>query len=193
MVTLAAPIIIGIGFVLCKRYITSNSLLFGVPQIGASMKLQRSFLFVLIHDSLLKFDIQMGVSVLILWVQESFIEETIDKLELVVITTGLTITIIWFVLAYLATRLENLWLVYSFYATSWLAPFMVILNIVRMISPETVPWGNDLVFHAAKPLIYSAYACGFLALLSRILTIGSMIVVQRNFGKGMKALGECKI
>ena len=190
MVSVAAPLIIGIGIVLCRRYITSNRLLFSVPEIGGNQVLQKSFLALLVHDSLLKFDVQMGVSVLILWVQESFIENAIDFLELVVISTGLAVTVFWVIIAYLAIRLENNCLVYTFYASSLIEPAVVILNMVRMASPSSIPWASDQVFHASKPLVWSAYACGLLALLSRFCTVVSMVIVQRNFGKGLKSFSK---
>ena len=52
------PLIVGIGVVLCRRYLLSRTLIFNT--VGANVELQRMFMQLLIHDSLLKFDVQMG-------------------------------------------------------------------------------------------------------------------------------------
>lgn len=71
-------------------------------------------------------------SVLILWVQKSFIEEKADPTEVTVIVVGGVVTAFWVGTAYLAIRLENMWLVYVFYATSWLEPTVICVNFVRV-------------------------------------------------------------
>jgi hypothetical protein len=175
VISLIAPLIIGIGVELCRRYITSNHLIFYT--VGANLELQKMFSMLLIHDSILKFDVQMGGSVLILWIQNSFIEPQVDKTEMAVIVTGIVITVLWVGLAYLAIRLENTNLVYIFYASSWMEPALILFNFFR------IPHNNL----ASKSLVVSAYACGVIGLISRGLSIYTMYIVSKNFGKGLKA------
>lgn len=115
------------------------------------------------------------------------------------IAVGIVVTVVWAIQAYLAIRLENKYLVYSFYASSWLEPAAVIANLVRVscndgntknISPLIV-FQVPLLQHFSKSLIYSAYAVGIIALGSRILSIYSMHLVSQNFGKGLKAKSKC--
>lgn len=52
------PFIVGIGIILCRRYLVSRTLIFNT--VGANVELQKMFMTLLIHDSFLKFDVQMG-------------------------------------------------------------------------------------------------------------------------------------
>lgn len=52
------PFIVGVGTILCRRYLLSRSLIFNT--VGANIDLQKMFMTLLIHDSVLKFDVQMG-------------------------------------------------------------------------------------------------------------------------------------
>ena len=173
------PFILGVGVYLCRKYYKSSNFISYTLGVADSTFINM-YSTLLIHDSILKFDIQMGGSVLILWVQKSFIEPRVDILEVVVIVVGILITIIWATQAYLAIRMENIYLVYSFYASSFLEPAVVISNIVRA----------SLIDHESKSLKYSAYACGTIALISRGLSIYTMYLVSKNFGKGLKALSK---
>lgn len=139
-----------------------------------------------------------GRSVLILWVQKSFIEDKVDPTELIVIVVGIVVTVFWVLMAYLAIRLENKYLVYVFYATSWLEPCVVIVNLVRV---RLIRYQQPFIFipdplqtvqldHSVTSLIYSAYTCGIIALISRFLSVYTMILVTRNFGKGLKSKSE---
>lgn len=74
----------------------------------------------------------MFVSVLILWVQKSFIEEHLDTTEVIVIAIGVVFTAVWVLIAYLAIRLESSGLAIAFYCISWLEPCVVIFNLVRV-------------------------------------------------------------
>ena len=175
VISCIGPFIIGVGIVLSRRYITSNHLIFYA--VGANEELQKMFSMLLIHDSFLKFDVQMGGSVLILWIQKSFIESKIDSTEITVIAVGVAVTALWVGQAYLAIRLENTKLVYSFYASSWMEPALILFNFFR------IPKNN----YPSDGLVVSAYACGVIGLISRALSIYTMHLVSKNFGKGLKA------
>ena len=173
------PFILGIGVILCRKYYKSSNFISYTLGVADSTFINM-YSTLLLHDSVIKFDIQMGGSVLILWVQKSFIEPTADPVEVVVIVVGILITIFWATQAYLAVRMENIYLVYSFYVSCFLEPAVVILNIVR----------TALIVHESESLQYSAYACGTIALMSRALSIYTMYLVSKNFGKGLKALSK---
>lgn len=146
------------------------------------------------------YNMTLGPSVLILWVQKSFIEEKVDPTELIVIVVGIVVTVLWVLTAYLAIRLEKRWLVHVFYATSWLEPCVVIVNLVRVRSTPShsylipfliyFPLQTVQLDHSVTSLIYSAYTCGIIALISRFLSVYTMILVTRNFGKGLKSKSE---
>lgn len=47
--------------------------------------------------------------------------------------------------------------------------------------------------HKVISLVVSAYTCGVIALFSRFLSVYTMVLVTRNFGKGLKSRSKYTI
>lgn len=47
--------------------------------------------------------------------------------------------------------------------------------------------------HKVVALVVSAYTCGIIALFSRFLSVYTMVLVTRNFGRGLKSRSKCMI
>lgn len=58
-------------------------------------------------------------------------------------------------------------------------------NSSSFLNPQTIH-----LEHKVVALVVSAYTCGIIALISRILSVYTMVLVTRNFGKGLKSRSE---
>ena len=172
-------LICSIGVYLGFKYYRSKKFIINVVDSANSFTVKMYSLF-LVHDSVLKFDIQMAGSALILWLQTSWLEPDLRRVvpEIVVIIIGCLLTALWAKIGYRAVYGENIRLVHAFYALSLLEPTVVIYNIVR----------TAIITEGSPSLKVSAYVCGAIALISRGASILLTYLVSQNFGKGLKPI-----
>ncbi|CAG2109195.1 unnamed protein product [Medioppia subpectinata] len=100
---LFAPILIVGGIVFTMRYLRSKNLIFRT--VGANAEMQRICEILFAAQSLLKFDVQLAGSSLILWLRKGF--RHWDQTDQIVVSIGSIVTIAWISLGLLAMRFEN--------------------------------------------------------------------------------------
>lgn len=182
VISTVGPVIIGFSIHLIKKYHESKAMVSAVVG-NARPEIQAICNRIFLCDSLLKFDIQLGVSASILWIQRSLVEEKIVREEIIVVPIAVTITFLWGLIGYMAIRLENRILVWILFTTSPFEPGLFIFNIVRSHVEK-----QEKCF--VPVLQMSMIACGAIAIVSRIATIWCMKYVMDDFGKGMKQLSK---
>ncbi|CAG2113360.1 unnamed protein product [Medioppia subpectinata] len=88
---LFAPILIVGGIVFTMRYLRSKNLIFRT--VGANAEMQRICEILFAAQSLLKFDVQLAGSSLILWLRKGF--RHWDQTDQIVVSIGSIVTIAW--------------------------------------------------------------------------------------------------
>ncbi|RWS09005.1 uncharacterized protein B4U79_03046, partial [Dinothrombium tinctorium] len=169
-----APILIGYGLRLAWNYYVSKQLIFRTVQ-SANVDLQKMCELIFVMSSLLKFDVQLGVSTYILYLDKGLTDLSLD--EIIIIVCGVLATIAWVILGFLAMRYEKYELVYVFFVTSIIEPILIIYNLTRYSGSK---------FQA---LLIAVYTCGVIAIVVRLITIYCMYRVMNNFGHGLGMKG----
>ncbi|RWS27779.1 uncharacterized protein B4U80_10328 [Leptotrombidium deliense] len=164
-----APIIVGCGLKLAYDYYDSKNLIFRT--VGSNIDMQRMCEMVFIMSSLLMFDVQLGFSSYILFLDEGLLNITLR--EALIVSCGIVFTIIWVTIGFLAVRFENKTLVFIFLMTSVVEPSLILYNLITFQTTIVLP------------LRIAAYTCGIMAIIVRIASIGCMYKVMTNFGNGL--------
>lgn len=167
-----APVLIGMGAWLSLGYYRSGHLIFRM--VGASPHLQIKCQLLFLFFDLLKFDLQLGISMVIMIVVS--VDISIDTKDIVVLAVGGFVTIVWFFLGYLTMKMENKIGAIFFFVLSLLELAYVIYKLVQV--------SDNLSEHAG--IAGSTIACGIMAIFVRILVIVASCFVCRNFNQGLK-------
>ncbi|CAG2169583.1 unnamed protein product, partial [Oppiella nova] len=93
-----APLLILGGIVLMRRYWRSKALIYRT--VGAQITMQKMCEKLFIAQSLMIFELQLAASSLILWLRNGVEDWTPE--EVVVVSIGTVVTILWLILGYLA-------------------------------------------------------------------------------------------
>ncbi|KAK7095245.1 uncharacterized protein [Littorina saxatilis] len=165
------PFLIGMGLYLGLGYYRSGNLIFRT--VGANTHLQNICRLLFLFFDLLKFDMQLSISIVILILTSRL---NVDTEDIVVLSVGGVVTIAWFILAYDCMRREN----------------KVGAIIFFIFSPAEVAYVIYKLYQTAdyidkyRGLAGSTIACGIMALAVRAFIIIIAIFVVRNFNNGLK-------
>lgn len=104
LVILVGPVLLISGFILTKEYLESGNFIFRVLK-NASENLQEACKQLFFTGSLLKLDLQLGGSCLILWLRNGFSDITLE--QYVIISVGIFTTFLWILIGFLCVSLIN--------------------------------------------------------------------------------------
>ncbi|XP_033764291.1 uncharacterized protein LOC117345333 [Pecten maximus] len=167
-----SPFMIVLAILIAKHYFDSGRLIFRT--VGAQTLMQRMCWTIFGYFGMLKFDLQLSLSMVILILTTG---ETVGDLELIIIVLGTVIVLGCTVIGYLGVRQENKILTIIYSVTLIIQPSYVIYKVVESIlkfSPST----DNL----AVPTI----VCGAVSLVVRCIMITYFVKSWLNYGKGLK-------
>ncbi|XP_064605138.1 uncharacterized protein LOC135470248 [Liolophura sinensis] len=145
--------------------------------VGASEVLQNMYKRASIFFCLMKFDLQVTSSFVLLALKEG---TSLDILEQVSLGVGIPYTFLWGLLGWFMMEREIKALAWVFMVTGLVKPSYYIFKIVKVYMDLST--NKDL----SSTIIYSLLAAGALCLLVWIILMLELPVVYRNFGKGLK-------
>ncbi|XP_046583425.1 uncharacterized protein LOC124290674 [Haliotis rubra] len=166
-----APVVVGLGGWLGREYLLSGNLIFRT--VGASSMLQAMCNKLFLFLDLLKLDLQLGITMVILILVNGV---NINTLDIVVLCVGIVVTIGWFFLGHACVRHESKIMTYVFWGLSPLDLCYVIYKIVKAFTRLTV----------APALAACSITAGFLAAAVRVAVIILTYFIFRNYDNGLK-------
>lgn len=208
------PIIIALGAVISWSYIQSGNLVFRT--VGANIELQRMCKIVYFSEALLKFDLQLEITMVVLILQNE--TGDITAIEKTILGAGIVFAVLWLLLGFVAMWLESRFLTHIFFVTSILEPIYISYKIwivsdqlanqhneaLTTTSPTvnfgTYPLDSTMtpsqnistslpaptMSPASSILEVTVYLIGIFALILRAFLVVFMVRVYRNYGKGLK-------
>ncbi|XP_013418695.1 uncharacterized protein LOC106179543 isoform X2 [Lingula anatina] len=144
--------------------------------VGASEALQLMYRQSAAFSTLLKFDFQVGVSFVVLVLEQGV---NLTTLEIVTLSVGLPFSFLWLILGWITMRKEIKPLMWIFIVLGLVGPAYVIYKIVMLFE-------NLEEEQSEKLLIYAVIVAGALELLVHVILLIQAVVVYRNFKKGLK-------
>ncbi|KAK7502591.1 hypothetical protein BaRGS_00006166 [Batillaria attramentaria] len=169
------PVLVAMGAHLCVQYYRSGNLIFRM--VGANAQLQFMCRLLFLFFDCLKFDLQLGISMVILILVSRL---NVDTEDIVVLSVGGTVTIAWFFLGYYTMKRENKIGALVFFVFSPLEIGYVIYKLVQVAD----------YINTYSGVAGSTIACGILALSVRVIVMIVSVFVVRNFNKGLKEKGK---
>eukprot|EP00106_Octopus_bimaculoides_P015216 XP_014782658.1 PREDICTED: uncharacterized protein LOC106878077 isoform X2 [Octopus bimaculoides] len=181
--SILVPLNIGLATLVVRRF---GWLEFKI--VGASEALQNMYKQATLFSTLLKFDLQVTVSVVILTLSLRFNNLANLKpntMELVVLFIGIPISLGWDFLGYVLMKKESKIGVLVFILVGFLKPgYYLFKTITLYIHLSNLPSNsNDLT---EKFMIYCILTSVTIALFVWALLMIELFFVQRNFNKGLK-------
>lgn len=176
LICAAGPVLAVMAIYIAKKYYESRNLIFRT--VGANIELQDMCQYMFLCESLLKFDLQLEVSIVILVLDDV---TSVSLLEKLVLGIGITYGVIWAIVGFLSMRWESKQLTWVFFVSSVLEPAYIIYKIV-VVAQDFDPNGDFNV----QLLNYAIIICSILGLLTRVAVVLCMSKVYSNFGKGLK-------
>lgn len=166
-----SPILIVLGFWIARIYNESGRLIFRT--VGASIEQQEMCKTMFAFFGLLKFDMQLGLSMVILILTNGTKTDTKD---VIILTVGSAVTIVCFLVGYLCVRWENKIMAYIFWISLLTQPGYILYKLIQ--TGENIDTGN-------KALAATTFSCGGLALIVRIMVAIFAVKAYLNFGYGL--------
>jgi hypothetical protein len=170
------PILVVLGGMIALEYHASKRLIFRT--VGANEMLQTLYRNLLVFQDFLKFDLQLGGSMIILILT---IANDIKIRDIIILSVGGPFTIVWFFLGFFTMTRE--WKVGAaiFFLFS---PAELGYVFYKMYDANNY---KDAAGHQSSAGVVDAtIACGIGAVLVRLTVIGTGILVVKNFGNGLK-------
>ncbi|XP_015907808.1 uncharacterized protein [Parasteatoda tepidariorum] len=172
-ICVCSPFLIGVGVFQCLRYCRSNNLIYNT--VGAISSLQSSCRLYYICSSLLKFDLQLQLSMLILVMGRGV--ANMDLEQKVILGSGVPVTFLFFFVGMLGLRYENRSLMVIFYILALFEPGYIVYKFYYTVTNESEV---DAIYD-------STFVCGYFALVIWLLLICSTVYFAfYYFGKGLK-------
>ncbi|KAH9507572.1 hypothetical protein Btru_051501 [Bulinus truncatus] len=168
-----SPILFLIGLKIAWTYHISKRLIFRI--VGANEHLQTLYRNLLTFQDFLKFDLQLGGSMIIFILHS---RGEISLKEEIILSIGGAVTIAWFFLGYFTMPRENKVLAVIFFIFS---PAEIAYICYKMYDVSNLLSGDN-----SKGLAGATIACGVIALVVRVLVIIGAALVTKDFGKGLK-------
>lgn len=176
LVSVFGPIDIIMGLIIAKQYFESGNLVFRT--VGANLDLQRMCRNMNLYVSVLKFDLQLQLTLVILVLSNG---TQLELTEILVLSIGIPYSIIYTVLGWLAVRFENKIMAYIFFLGSVAEPAYIIYKIIDL----SANWQESKTNR--ELLIPITVICASWAALGiRIILMVTSIRAVRNFGLGLK-------
>ncbi|KAJ7331212.1 hypothetical protein OS493_019994 [Desmophyllum pertusum] len=146
--------------------------------VGAAEELHRMYRYAGMYSCLLKFDLQLAVSLAVFVIMNVTDLELHDK---VTIGIGIPLQLAWSILGWFAMRRELMILVQIFIPLSLVEPAYLIYRINKVATnwSKNTSDGKDV-------LAYSFLGAASLAFIVRVLVLITLRFVVNNFGKGLK-------
>lgn len=166
-----SPVLIVLGAWIAKLYNDSGKLIFRT--VGASGEQQHMCKTMFAFFGLLKFDLQLGLSMVILILTNG---SKIDTKDIVILTVGTVITVVCFLIGYLCVRWENKPMAFVFGLSLLLQPAYVLYKIIQT--------GNNLNA-GNEALSATTFTCAGLSLIIRISVAVYGVRAYLNFGYGL--------
>ncbi|XP_046360895.2 uncharacterized protein LOC124138347 [Haliotis rufescens] len=170
-----APFVALMGGWLGREYMLSGNLIFRT--VGASSTLQSMCKNLFLFLDLLKLDLQLGITMVILILVNGI---NVNTLDIVVLCVGIVVTIGWFVLGHACVRFEHKIMTYVFWGLSPLELGYIIYKIVKASQRLS------LAPVVAPALAACSVTAGILAALTRVGVIILTYFVYRNYDNGLK-------
>ncbi|XP_032240747.1 uncharacterized protein LOC5515196 isoform X2 [Nematostella vectensis] len=146
--------------------------------VGAAVSLQKMYRLAGIFSVLLKFDLQLAVSLLVLVIQNT---TSLSLQEKLVVGIGVPVQVIWAYLGWIIMRREILNLVWVFLPWSFLEPGYLIYRTYDIIANWKSQDNSNILF-------YTFFGAAALALIIRVLVLVSLRFVVNNFGQGLREM-----
>lgn len=148
--------------------------------VGASESLHRMYRYAGMFSCLLKFDLQLAVSLAI------FVIYNVQDLvvgDKITVGVGIPLQLAWSILGWFAMRKERMILVQLFIPLSFVEPCYLIYKIYKVAKSwdKAIADGHDV-------LVYSFLGAASLAFIVRVLVLVTLNFVVNNFGKGLKEI-----
>ncbi|XP_071146198.1 uncharacterized protein [Mytilus edulis] len=166
-----SPILIVLGVLIAKLYNDSGKLIFRT--VGANTEQQAMCKTMFAFFGLLKFDLQLGLSMVVLILTNGTKTDTQD---IVILSVGPVYTVICFLLGYLSVRWENRKLAIAFGISLLTQPGYILYKIIQ--TGENINDGN-------LALAATTFTCAALALIIRISVAIFAVRTYLNFGYGL--------
>ncbi|KAK6196000.1 hypothetical protein SNE40_001311 [Patella caerulea] len=172
IVCVMSPVLIGLSGWIGWGYNSSGNLIFRT--IGANSELQSICKKLLMFLDCLKLDLQLGISMVIFILNSGF---KINNEDIVILSVGGVITLIWFGVGYFSTRYEDKVGSWIFIIGAPVEPAYVIFKMNQSVQEAGKAQGD---------LVAATIAAGVLALVTRSVLMILLYLVYRNYGKGLK-------
>lgn len=146
--------------------------------VGASEYLQYLYKQASIFSSLLKFDVQVTASFVILVLRDG---TTVDTFQQVALSVGLPYSVLWNIYGWFILRREwkkQTW-VFAFFGLA--KPSYYIFQIIKEYSQL-----EDDATGGQKLIVYSTLVAGALGVLIWCVIMVELTIVYKNFGQGLK-------
>lgn len=173
LICVLGPFLIVVGVLQSFRYCRSNNLIFNT--VGGISTLQDSCGLFYICSSLLKFDLQLQLSMLILVMGKGVLNMSLT--QKVILASGVPISVLFFLVGFMGLRHENRAVMIAFYLLGLFEPGYIIYKFYYTVTYEQ---DVDATYDAT-------FVCGYFALVIWVLLIVSTVYfVIYHFGKGLK-------
>lgn len=166
-----APFLISLALYIAWDYHVSKKIIFRT--VGADATWQGMLTRLLAFQDVLKLDLQLGGSMVILILLSGL---NVSVRDIIVLAVGGPVTIAWFLIGLYAMPAES-------------KPWALIFAFLSPCEPAYVAYRFYKLqnyIHEKSGLASAVIICGVLALIIRIIVMGLFIVVYRGFGKGLK-------
>ncbi|XP_055958860.1 uncharacterized protein LOC126809052 isoform X1 [Patella vulgata] len=172
IVCVMSPVLIGLSGWIGWGYNSSGNLIFRT--IGANTELQSICKKLFMFLDCLKLDLQLGISMVIFILNSGF---KIDNEDIVILSVGGVITLVWFGVGYFSTRHEDKVGSWIFIIGAPAEPAYVIFKMIQSKQEEDT---------GQRHLVAATIAAGVLALVTRSILMVLLYLVYKNYGKGLK-------
>ncbi|XP_072019297.1 uncharacterized protein [Amphiura filiformis] len=175
VVCLIGPFSISLGIYIGIKYMRSRRVIFRT--VGANIHLQDLCGNMYFFSDLIKFDLQLQTSMLILVLDDGTNSNVYEK---VVMGLGLPLGIIWHIIGFLSIRFENKILVTIFLLACWVLPVYTTYKFIDLCTR----WPTFLT-KADKLLPSCIIVCGILSILTRVFLVVIVLYLSMNFGHNL--------
>ncbi|XP_048741786.1 uncharacterized protein LOC125655506 [Ostrea edulis] len=145
--------------------------------VGASEYLQHLFKQASIFSSLLKFDVQVTASFVVLVLKDG---TELNDFQIVALSVGLPYSVLWNIYGWITLRREWKTSAWIFAFLGLAKPSYYIYQIIREFNRLNEDAKIDEI------IVYSSLVAGTLALLIWLIIMIELVTVYRNFGKGLR-------
>ncbi|PAA87037.1 hypothetical protein BOX15_Mlig012359g2 [Macrostomum lignano] len=177
-----APPSVALGIMIIYEYFSSGNFIF--RKVGADASLQRLCRRLFATESVIKFDLQSTLSVVLLIVKSG----AFSLAEQLALGLGIGLSLLWNGLAIVAIRLENYSLTIILLITGLIQPaymtFVVVANVDLLVDTNNTFIPANADFSNASPNV--SLATSLFALVLRFGLLGLMLLAMRNYGNGLR-------